>query len=74
MISLSNSDIIKYLEYLEKTVSGIKEEIFKISWYMRGGVTANDLFYIYGYEDRKIMSGIIKENIDTTIKTKLSFV
>jgi hypothetical protein len=33
---------------------------------MRGGVTANDLFYLYGFEEREVMYTIIKENIDAT--------
>jgi hypothetical protein len=36
---------------------------------MRGGVLANDLLYIYSYEDRKLMYKIIKDNIETTNKT-----
>jgi hypothetical protein len=44
----------------------IKDEIFRISWYMRGGINSQDLFHIYGYEDRKIMNEIIKDNIDLT--------
>jgi len=71
---LSNSDIAKLFENLEASVKSIKDDIFRISWYMRGGVTANDLFHIYSYEDRTIMGAIIKENIETTTKTKISFV
>ena len=41
-----------------------KDEIYKISWYMRGGVTAQELLHIYSYEDRTIMSNIIKDNIE----------
>jgi hypothetical protein len=36
---------------------------------MRGGVTANDLMYLYSFEDRKIMYKIVKDNIETTNKT-----
>lgn len=36
---------------------------------MRGGVTSQDLFYQYSYEDRNIMSSLIKENIDATKKS-----
>jgi hypothetical protein len=38
---------------------------------MRGGVNSTDLFYLYSYEDRKIMNDIIKENIETTKNTRL---
>ena len=55
-------------------IGSSKDEIFKISWYMRGGVTSQELLHIYSYEDRTIMSNIIKDNIETTQKTKLPFV
>jgi hypothetical protein len=71
MTTMSNSDISKYVERLESTVKGIKEEIFKISWYMRGGVSAQELFHVYSYEDRMLLSSLIKDNIETIQKTKL---
>ena len=40
---------------------------------MRGGVTADQLFYLYSYEDRTIMNNIIKENIELTKKTGSNF-
>jgi hypothetical protein len=33
---------------------------------MRGGVTVNDLLFIYGYEDREAIYSVIKENIENT--------
>jgi hypothetical protein len=41
---------------------------------MRGGVTANDLLYNLSYEDREIMSEIIKENIEATKKSGLNLI
>ena len=73
-MSMSNSDIVKFINSLESSIKVIKDEIFKISWYMRGGVTSQELLHIYSYEDRTIMSNIIKDNIETTQKTKLPFV
>ena len=73
-MAMSNSDIPKFINNLESAIKVIKDEIFKISWYMRGGVTAQELLHIYSYEDRTIMSNIIKDNIETTQKTKLPFV
>ena len=73
-MAMSNSDIPKFINNLESAIKVIKDEIFKISWYMRGGVTSQELLHIYSYEDRTIMSNIIKDNIETTQKTKLPFV
>ena len=52
----------------------IKDEIFRISWYMRGGVTSQDLYHIYSYEDRTIINNIIKDNIEATKTSRLALV
>lgn len=41
---------------------------------MRGGVSSYDLFHIYSYEDRNIMSTIAKENIEMTKKTGMNLI
>jgi len=63
---MSDSDIIGLIIQYDNMAKSIKDEIFRISWYMRGGINSQDLFHIYGYEDRKIMNEIIKDNIDLT--------
>jgi len=45
-----------------------------MSWYMRGGVNINDLFYLYSHEDREAIYVIIKENIETTKETQLPLI
>ena len=39
---------------------------------MRGGVTIDDAFNL-SYEERKIISDIIKENLETSKKTGMPF-
>lgn len=68
---MSNSDIEKYIKRLENESKNIKDEIFRISWFMRGGVSSHDLFHIYTHEDREIMNNIIKDNIENTKTSKL---
>lgn len=68
---MSNSDIEAYVNGLEKSAKGVKDEIFRISWYMRGGVNSFDLFYNYSYEDRQIIYEIIKDNIEATKNAKM---
>lgn len=74
LISMSSSDIEKLLEYYEKETKNIKEEIYRISWYMRGGVTSHELLHEYSYEDRMIMYSIIKENIEATKTAKMPLI
>lgn len=59
------------LAKLDKQASSIKEEIFKISWSMRGGVSSQDLFWSYSREDRQIMADIIKHNIENTKNARM---
>jgi len=73
-LRLSNSEIENYVKQLEGETKSIKDDIFRISWYMRGGVNSIDLFHTYSYEDRMIMNEIIKDNIDATKKSGLNLV
>lgn len=38
---------------------------------MRGGVSINDLFDRYSFEDREAMYKLISENIETTKETQM---
>lgn len=71
---MSNSDIEAYLLSIDAGARDFKESLFRTSWYMRGGVTVNDLLYLYSYEDREMISKIIKENVEMTEKTRLPLI
>lgn len=60
------SEIQDKLIRLEQQVKQFKEDLFRISWYMRGGVTVNDLLHNYTNEDREMIYTIINENIEAT--------
>jgi len=71
---MSNSDIEGMLISMDSSAKDFKENLFRSSWYMRGGVTVNDLLYLYGFEEREMITKIIKENIEATEKTKLPLI
>jgi len=71
-LSLSESDLIKYLKDLENEGKNIKHELFKICWYMRGGVTYQEALAL-SPSDRDIVSRIVKDNLDVTKKTGQPF-
>jgi hypothetical protein len=71
---MPNHDLEAYLKDLEGQTKGIKDEIFRISWYMRGGVSSDDLFHKYTYEDRLIMNQIIKDNLEATKNAKMPLI
>jgi hypothetical protein len=74
LITKSNSDIEKLISRFENQIKQIKHEIFRISWYMRGGVSSTDLFYLYSYEDREILANIIDENLKASQEAGLPLI
>jgi hypothetical protein len=50
----------------------IKLDLTKIVWYMRGGISFEEAYYLTP-EDKEIISKIIKENLETTKKSGLPF-
>ena len=71
-MSLSESEIISYLKSLESDMKQIKHDLFKICWYMRGGLTYHEALNI-GQSDKEIISKLIKDNLDVTKKTGQPF-
>jgi hypothetical protein len=63
---MSRSDIVAYLIRLSNEVKRFKLELYRLCWYMRGGITINDLLYSLGSEDREIMYDVVKDNIELT--------
>jgi hypothetical protein len=57
---------------MENQQKEIKAEILKICWYMRGGITLDEGFNL-SYEDKSLISDIIKDNLETTKKSGLPF-
>jgi hypothetical protein len=64
-------EILRYSEKLDKEAKGIKKDLLKICWYMRG-LSFNEAMMM-SYEDRELVSEIIKENLETTKKSGLPF-
>jgi hypothetical protein len=69
---MSNSDIAKYVDQMEKESTEVREQCLKMSWYMRGGATYEDVLQM-SQTERQLVSDLIKENLETTNKSKLPF-
>jgi len=65
-------EIKKLIERYEVEVSGIKKNAMTMSWYMRGGVTYEDVLNMSS-DEHKIINEIIESNLDTTKKSQLPF-
>lgn len=57
---------------MEKECSDIKKNALSLSWYMRGGVSYEDVLNM-SYEERSHISKIIEANMETTKKSGLPF-
>ena len=57
---------------MEEECLDIKKSAFSLSWYMRGGVTYEDVLNMSS-EERKLISELIDSNLETTKKTQLPF-
>jgi hypothetical protein len=69
---LSNDEIVKELDNLDKDAKAIKKDLLSTCWYMRGSISYDDAMMLTS-ADREIINGIIKDNLETTEKSGLPF-
>jgi hypothetical protein len=69
---LDREGIIDLVEDYDKQVKRLKEEALKMCWYMRGGLTYDEAMSI-SFQEREIISDIVKKNMETTQKSGLPF-
>lgn len=70
---MSQEDMISYFDQLDKESKALKQEILKICWYMRGSISYEEGMML-GYDDRRQINGIIKENLEITKKSGMPFI
>jgi len=73
LLTLSNEDIVEYIESFDRESKAIKQELFKICWYMRGSISYDDAVFL-SYEDREMINKLIKDNLETTKESGLPFI
>ena len=66
------ADLLEYSKEIERQGLELRNEILKLIWYMRGSVGLDEGFAM-GYQDRKMISEIVKENMKTTKESGLPF-
>lgn len=71
-MTLSNEEIIALLQSYEKQSRALREDALKMSWFMRGGVTYDDIMQL-SHHEREIISKIISDNMEITKKSNLPF-
>lgn len=71
-MTLTDHEIVNLLEGYDKETKAIRKESLKISWFMRGGLSYDDVMALSAQERNDILE-IIKENMETTKKSGLPF-
>ena len=72
LLRLDHDNVKKLIEGYEKQVEDIKYNSLQMAWYMRGGVSYTDIMNMSSTE-RKAISKIIDQNLETTKKSQLPF-
>jgi hypothetical protein len=72
LLALSNEEIVGYIEQLDKEIRALKEDALRMCWYMRGGLSYDDSMLL-SKSERDIIGEIIKDNLETTKKSKMPF-
>jgi len=57
---------------MEKSTKAIKQDALKMTWYMRGGISYSEIMSMSPSE-REAIGEIVKENLETTKKSKMPF-
>ena len=70
LLTLSNEGIADYVESLDREADRIRADGLRLAWYMRGGITYEQVLQL-SYNERRMISDLAKENIETTKKTQL---
>ena len=60
------------LKKMENEIKEIKNTALKFSWYMRGGVSYEDVLNMSD-DERTMIGKIIDDNLETTKKTQMPF-
>jgi hypothetical protein len=71
-LSLSLAEIDELSKKMEKETKALKDNLFRLCWYMRGGMTISEAYNL-APDDLEILNGIIKDNLETTKKSGLPF-
>lgn len=69
---MSAEDMIAYFDQLEAQSKALKEEALRLSWYMRGGLSYEDAMLL-SVNERKLISKIVKDNLETAKKSGMPF-
>jgi hypothetical protein len=69
---LDSDAVAKYVDGMDGEINEIRLEALRMAWYMRGGLSYDQLLQL-SISERKLIGQIIKDNMETTKKSGLPF-
>ena len=72
LLHLDHEGVKKLIDDMEEECTAIKKNALSMSWYMRGGVTYEDVLNMSSQE-REEVKNIIDNNLEVTKKSQMPF-
>ena len=72
LLTLTAEEVGSYIDQLDQEADKIRAESIKMSWHMRGGISYDQVMQM-SYGERTMIAALVKENMETTNKTKLPY-
>jgi hypothetical protein len=69
---LDRAGIESLIKEYDASTKALKEELVRICWFMRGGISYNESHCLI-HDERLIISKVIESNLATTKETQLPF-
>lgn len=71
-MTLDNEGIVTLLNDYDRESKALREELLRICWHMRGGVSYEEAFMM-SQQERELIGKIINDNMETTKKSGMPF-
>ena len=71
-MTMTNEQVIALLDTMDRESKVLKEDLLKMCWFMRGGLTYDDAMML-SFRDREMIAKVIDKNLETAKKTGLPF-
>lgn len=73
-MDLTNEEVNSLADGMELEIKQLKDSCYRYAWYMRGGVSIDQILYDTDLEDHEIITKIIKDNIENTKNSKMPLI
>ena len=73
-MGLEDEEVLSLAGTMENEIKQIKDNWYRVGWYMRGSANIHDLMTDTDIADLEIFNNIIKDNLETAKNTKMPWV